>query len=109
MGTANRGFVLRPGEGRAVDLGAVVRSAASADPALAELPGQIHEMRFQRQDLILRTLTDGEPSPIEGAADTFSALASPEVHHILVAFRNWPQERYAAWLRRTVVATLFED
>jgi AcrR family transcriptional regulator len=88
---------------------AVVRSAAGADAALADLPGQIHEMRFQRQDLILRALTDGEPSLIEGAADTFSALVSPEVHHMLVALRNWPQERYAAWLRRTVVAALFED
>jgi AcrR family transcriptional regulator len=93
---------------RMAPMHAVVRSAAAADAALADLPGQIHEMRFRRQALILSALTEGDPALIEGAADTFSALVSPELHYVLVAVRKWPQARYSAWLGRTVVAALFQ-
>ncbi len=86
---------------------AVVRSAAASDPALADLPGQIHEKRFERQARILEALTAGQPTPIKDAADTFSALVSPELHYVLVTVRGWPQSRYSAWLRRTVVSALF--
>ena len=85
----------------------VVRSAAASDPALADLPGQIHETRFERQAQILDALTAGQPGPIKDAAETFSALASPELHHVLVTVRGWSQARFSAWLRRTAVAALF--
>ena len=93
--------------GRMAPVHAVVRSAAATDPALADLPGQIHETRFKQQARILNALTAGQPGPIKDAADTFSALASPELHHVLVTVRGWSQARYSAWLRRTVVAALF--
>jgi hypothetical protein len=42
----------------------------------------------------------------EQAADTFSALASPELHHMLTVKRGWSQRRYARWLEHTAKATL---
>jgi hypothetical protein len=39
---------------------------------------------------------------------TFSALASPELHHTLTIGRGWSQARYAHWLERTALAALLE-
>jgi hypothetical protein len=46
---------------------------------------------------------------VEEAADTFSALASPELHHALTADRGWSQRRYARWLEETTRAALLRE
>jgi hypothetical protein len=70
-------------------------------------------MRFAGQREIMIALLQGErlrPGlTAEQAADTFSALASPELHHLLTVRRGWSQRRYAQWLERTLDAALLED
>jgi hypothetical protein len=70
-------------------------------------------MRFGGQREIMIALTQGgslRPGlSAEQAADTSSALASPELHHLLRVTRGWSQWRYARWLEQTVKAALLED
>ena len=42
-------------------------------------------------------------------AETFSALTSPELHHLLTVTRGWTQQRYAEWLEQTVTSLLSAD
>jgi hypothetical protein len=69
-------------------------------------------MRFAGQRKIMIALAQGHPLraglTAEQAADSFSALASPELHHLLTVKRGWSQRRYARWLEQTVKAALLE-
>jgi AcrR family transcriptional regulator len=78
---------------------AVMRSAG-----LEELERRLRDYRFGGQAQLVEQIVDGAD-----AAATFSALAGPEVHHLLTVGRGWSQERYARWLERTVVAALAPD
>ena len=90
---------------RMAPIHAVIRAAAAADTTLADLPTHTHEMRFNTQRRILEALAQpGQLRP--DAAETFSAIASPELHHVLRVIRGWSQEGYADWLRRTAAAVL---
>jgi TetR/AcrR family transcriptional regulator, regulator of autoinduction and epiphytic fitness len=92
---------------------AIMRAAGAGTPELDDLQRRLHEYRFSRQALFVTKVADQHSLraglSAEEAADTFSALASPELHHILTAHRGWPQERYARWLERTVLAALLAD
>jgi hypothetical protein len=80
---------------------------------LADLLRQLREMRFNGQRTVIAAITDGQTLrpglTVNDAADTFSALASPELHHILTADRGWSQQRYARWLERTTRTALLPD
>jgi AcrR family transcriptional regulator len=93
---------------RMAPIHALVRAAASADASMADLPARMHKTRFETQRRILESLSHGE-SMGESATDTFSALTSPELHHLLTAVRGWSQARYQSWLRRTVIGALNLD
>ena len=89
---------------------AVMRDAGAGVRELDDLQRRLQDYRFSGQAQVIATIADG-PSlrpgvSVEEAAATFSALASPELHNILTVARHWPQERYARWLERTVVAAL---
>lgn len=90
---------------RMAPIHALVWLAAAGDAALADLPSQIHQARFRRQRQVLEALTAGATGiQRNDAADTFSALASPELHHVLRRVRGWSARRYSNWLRATVLA-----
>jgi AcrR family transcriptional regulator len=78
---------------------AVVRAAG-----LEDLDDRLRDYRFGGQAKLVEKIVDGPD-----AAATFSALAGPELHHVLTVGRGWSQERYTAWLERTVVAALAPD
>ena len=40
------------------------------------------------------------------AGERYAALASPEMHHLLVVEMGWSPERHREWLTETVVAQL---
>lgn len=92
---------------------AVIASAGTGDDELGELQRNLLDMRFEGQRQIMTALAQGEPLrpglTAEHAADTFSALASPELHYLLTIKRGWPQRRYARWLEQTVKAALLGD
>jgi AcrR family transcriptional regulator len=91
---------------------AIIASAGTDDDELDELQRTLLEMRFAGQREILTALALGHPLraglTAEQAAETFSALASPELHHLLTVKRDWSQRRYARWLEQTVKAALLE-
>jgi ABC-type nitrate/sulfonate/bicarbonate transport system substrate-binding protein len=68
------------------------------------------EINMEGLEFVLSTSAEygflEEELTVEEAADTFSALASPELHHILTVDRGWSQRRYARWLQQTVKAAL---
>jgi AcrR family transcriptional regulator len=92
---------------------AIIASAGTGDDEVDELQRNLLEMRFVGQREIMIALAHGESlrhglTP-EQAADTFSALASPELHHLLTVKRGWSQRRYTRWLEQTVNAALLGD
>lgn len=92
---------------------AIIASAGTGEDELDELQRNLLEMRFGGQREIMIALVQGEPLrpdlTAEQAADTFSALASPELHHLLTVKRGWSQARYTRWLDQTVTAALLAD
>jgi AcrR family transcriptional regulator len=92
---------------------AIIASAGSGDDELDELQRDLLDMRFGGQREIMIALVQGEPLrpglAVEQAADTFSALASPELHHLLTVRRRWSQRRYTRWLEQTVTVALLGD
>ena len=92
---------------------AIIASAGTSDDEIAALQQSLLDMRFEGQREIMIALARGKSLrpglTAEQAADTFSALASPELHHLLTAKRGWSQRRYARWLEQTVKAALLGD
>jgi AcrR family transcriptional regulator len=92
---------------------AVIASAGTGEDELDELQRNLLKMRFGGQREIMLALVQGgafRPGlTTEQAADTFSALASPELHHLLTVRHGWSQRRYARWLEQTVKAALLGD
>jgi len=92
---------------------AIVAAAGTGEAELDELQRSLLEMRFAGQREIMIALAQGEQLrpglTAEQAADTFSALASPELHHLLTVKRGWSQRRYARWLEQTVQSALLGD
>lgn len=92
---------------------AVMRAAGAGVRELDQLQRRLQDYRFSGQAEVIATIAEGRSLrpdlSIEEAAATFSALASPELHHILTAGRGWTQEHYAGWLERTAVAALLGE
>jgi AcrR family transcriptional regulator len=92
---------------------AILASAGTGEDEVDELQRSLLEMRFRGQREIMIALAQGESlrpglTP-QQAADTFSALSSPELHHLLTVKRGWSQRRYARWLEQTVKTALLAD
>ena len=91
----------------------IIASAGTGEDELDELQRNLLGMRFGGQREIMIALVQGEPLrpdlTAEQAADTFSALASHELHHLLTGKRGWSQRRYTRWLEHTVTAVLLAD
>jgi AcrR family transcriptional regulator len=89
---------------------AVIAAAGDGIGELDNLQRQLRELRFVGQARVIAAIaTEQTLRPgltVQDAADTFSALASPELHHILTAHRGWSQQRYARWLQHTTTAAL---
>lgn len=83
---------------------ALLRDAAAADGTLREhLAAEIDRRRsFQRTliDLVHAPLRDGLTT--EQAADTYSALANPDLYLLLTNHHGWTPGQYQAWLADTL-------
>lgn len=89
---------------------AVIRAAGTGASELDGLQKRLQDKRFSDQAKLITAIAKGRSLcpglTVQEAADTFSALASPELHRILTADRGWSQKRYARWLERTIDAAL---
>lgn len=92
---------------------AIIASPGTGEGELGELQRNLLEMRFGgRRKLMVALAPGGSLRPgltAEQAADTFSALASPELHHLLRVKRDQCQRHYARWLEQTVKTALLGD
>ncbi len=82
--------------------------AAAAEPELAELLANVDRGRLEGMRAFIAALERNGPLRVEAepAAETAWALASPELHQLLVRRRGWPRERYCEWLADTLAAAL---
>jgi AcrR family transcriptional regulator len=80
---------------------AVLRGAADGHPFAAELHARMLRIRLQLQTRNLQTYLGNSLRPgltAEQAAERYSALLSPELHHLLTAEHRWTTRRYASWV-----------
>jgi hypothetical protein len=89
---------------------AVIRAAGTGARELLDLQTRLDDKRFSDQGKVLSAIAQDAPLRaglgVQEAAETFSAFASPELHHTLRVGRGWSHERYAQWLQRIIEATL---
>lgn len=90
----------------------IIRSAASASPEIAKLAQWHSRTRLKGQTEFVRWVAAngrlrGNQS-VEGAAQEFWALASPELHHLLTVALGWSHDRYEKWLARMLRAALLD-
>ncbi len=91
---------------RAGALMVVIRSAAPADPDLAELWDRIQSDFYENQRAIVATLHERgalrDGLGIDRAADIVWTLNHPDVWHLLVGLRGWSPARWERWFYDTV-------
>jgi AcrR family transcriptional regulator len=95
--------------GRLERVGPVLQAlAAAAEPELAELLANVDRNRLDGMRAFIAVLERHGPLRVEpdAAAQTTWALASPELHQLLVQRGGWSPERYRDWLADTLAAVL---
>jgi len=88
----------------------ILADAARSDQDAASLLAEIARQRHEGQRRIASSLARSgalRPGLAErDAADIIHALASPEVHGLLVSDRGWTSERHEKWLRQILIDQL---
>lgn len=87
----------------------MLRAAAAADPAVAELWDQDTDPRYVVHEAAARALVAKPQSadvPVEHAADLLFALLSPELYLLFVRDRKWSPEQWERWAHETLQAQL---
>jgi AcrR family transcriptional regulator len=89
----------------------MLRSAGTGDPELAAFIAADHDARRERQRDNVRTIAATGPlrAPPDDAADTYTALANPDLYLLLTDEFGWTPERYRAWLVETATRLLLPD
>jgi AcrR family transcriptional regulator len=88
---------------------AVIRGAADREEFAVELRRRLLERRVDEIVRLAGDLLDGALPPgmtAQEAGERYAALASPEMHHLLVVEMGWTAERHREWLTDTAVAQL---
>jgi AcrR family transcriptional regulator len=86
----------------------MLRSAGTGDPELGDFIAADHAARRERQRDNIQTIGAGGSlrlSP-DDAADTYSALANPDVYLLLTDQFGWTAEHYRTWLDNTAARIL---
>jgi AcrR family transcriptional regulator len=80
---------------------AVIRGAADGHPFAAELRSRLLSARLETQSRRLHAVLGSSLRAgisITKAAERYSALLSPELHHLLTVERQWTDRQYQAWI-----------
>ncbi|HUS16072.1 MAG TPA: helix-turn-helix domain-containing protein [Chloroflexia bacterium] len=97
---------------RTQDLAAIVLSAATADPEIADLRRQLNEARLADMRSVAEALArKGALRPgltAARAADQLWALDSVETYAALVRDRGWSPAEFESWLAAILIATLLD-
>ena len=88
----------------------LVRSAAAADPEMAQLLAEVDAARLIRMTRNARNLAAaGHLRPdvtVEQAGEVMWTYSSPELYELLVVKRGWPAERYGAFIAEAMIGAL---
>lgn len=88
----------------------LVRSAAAADPEMAELQAEIDAARLSRMTRNARNLAAAghlrDEVTVEQAGEVMWTYSSPELYELLVVKRGWSAERYGAFIAEAMIAAL---
>lgn len=89
----------------------MLRGAGTGDAELGEVIAADHESRRERQrDNIHRIAANGPLRlPPDEAADTYSALANPDIYLLLTDHFGWTAERFRRWLVDTSARLLLDS
>jgi AcrR family transcriptional regulator len=90
----------------------VLRGAADGEDFAVTLRSQLLDERLARQTRHLRLLVGDELRPgltFERAAESFCALSSPEMHHLLTSDLAWSREAHEGWLAALAQHELLGD
>jgi AcrR family transcriptional regulator len=89
----------------------MLRNAGTGDPELAEFVANDHALRRESQRANIQFIAEGHPLRLglDEAADTYSALANPDVYLLLIDRFGWTAEDYRAWLADSVTRLLLAD
>lgn len=87
----------------------VLRGASDSEDFAVALRARLLEQRLLRQKRHLRQLVGDALRPgltVERAAESFCALSSPEMHHLVTSELSWTREAYEEWLASLAEAEL---
>lgn len=88
----------------------LIRSAAGADPEMADLLAEADEQRLRRMQQNARTLHERgdlrDGITLEQARDVLWTISSPELYELLVLRRGWSVDRFAAFQAEQMIAAL---
>jgi AcrR family transcriptional regulator len=89
----------------------MLRSAGTGDPELSDYIAADHAARRERQHHNIHTIAANGPLrlPPDEAAETYSALANPDVYLLLTDHFGWTAQQYQAWLVNTTARLLLPD
>lgn len=89
----------------------MLRNAGTGDPELAEFVARDHTSRRESQRANIHFIAARSPLrlDVEEAADTYSALANPDVYLLLIDQFGWTAENYRDWLAESVIRLLLAD
>lgn len=89
----------------------MLRSAGAGDPELGDFIAADHTARRDRQRDNIRLIAKSGQLRLrpDEAADTYSALANPDVYLLLTDQFGWTAERYRVWLVETAARLLLGD
>jgi hypothetical protein len=92
---------------------ALLRDAAAADDALREpLAADIDRRRHFQHALVGLIRAHGplrDSLTADQAADTYSALANPDLYLLLTIHHGWTADHYQAWLATSLQHLLLPD
>jgi AcrR family transcriptional regulator len=88
-----------------------LRSAGTGDPELGDYLAADHAARRERQRANIYAIAANGPLRLapDEAADSYSALANPDIYLLLTDHFGWSAERYRTWLVDAVMTLLQPD
>lgn len=89
----------------------MLRTAAEVEPDLAPVYREMEASRARNMGEAARWFAARGPLrvPVDRAADTIWALASPDTARLLCEIGGWTVDEYATWLEDALVRTLLPD
>jgi AcrR family transcriptional regulator len=89
----------------------MLRNAGTGDPELAAFVANDHALRRESQRTNITFIAEHSPLrlSIEDAADTYSALANPDVYLLLIDQLGWTPHNYRAWLADSITRLLLPE